>query len=176
MIRASRRNLFPRKVVRPINGWFSSSCLLLFVGLLALWSPAFATIIAFLVLVTSMLTWRGCRHHRAVANRRADESICTFVRGFDYRRIDTLVVRAVYDELQPWHKFSLRASDGLETDLRVDSDDLDWEIAPMVAERTRRSLDNSKDNPYFGKVRTVADLVNFFCLQPMQAAKPSPGG
>ena len=176
MVRASRRKLLPRMAVRPVNGWLPSGCLLLFIGLLALWSPAFATVLAFLTLVASVLTRRERRRLAAVAGQRADESICTFVRGFDYRRVGTVVVRAVYDEQQPWHGFPLRAADSLEADLRVDGDDLDWEIAPMIAGRTGRSLDNAKSNPYFGKVRTVADLVEFFCLQPKQAATLLPGG
>lgn len=170
MVRASRRKLAPRVFVRTLNPWLSSGCFLLVVGLLAWWWFVAAAIFVGCAVLARVLHWREKRRHLAVAAQRADESICTFARGFDCRCTDTLVIRAVYDELQPLLGFPLRATDHLETDLRLDGEDLELDIAPMVAGRTGRSLKIIGDNPYFGKIKTVADLVGFFCQQPSQAA------
>ena len=106
-----------------------------------------------------------------VARARTGESICEFTRAFDARRVDTWVIRAVYErvqqELRPvCPSFPVRASDRLKEDLRLDDDDIDLDILPDVISRTGRSMEDHKRNPLYGKVTTVADLVTFFTAQP----------
>lgn len=112
---------------------------------------------------------------RSVAEAREGESICEFAREFDTREVDTWIIRAVYEEVQwqlkPVHAaFPLRASDRLKEDLRLDDDDLDMDVAVRIEQRTGRSLDESRSNPYFGKVITVRDLVLFFQSQAKRSA------
>lgn len=106
---------------------------------------------------------------------RAGETICEFVRSFDTRNTDTWTLRAVYEELQAYlapsyPAFPLRAEDDLRHDLKIDGQDLDFEIARRVLERTGRCLDCAQLNPLYGKVRTVRDFVNFVANQPWRGA------
>ncbi len=86
--------------------------------------------------------------------------------------MDTWVIRAVYEEVcrqMASPGFPLHPEDNLWKTLRLDEDDLDWEIAEAVAQRTGRPLANYESNPYYEKVQTVGDLVMFFNAQPLQA-------
>ena len=100
---------------------------------------------------------------------RAGESICQFARSIDCRRVDSWVVRAVYEELQRSLSAAvvvpLRVTDNLQRDLRLDPDDLDDLVVDM-AQRARRSLADTSANPLFGKVTSVGDLVEFLQAQP----------
>ncbi|RQO81616.1 hypothetical protein [Acidovorax sp. FJL06] len=104
-----------------------------------------------------------------LAQSRAGESICQFARSIDCRRVDTWVVRAVYEELQgslsSAEPVPLRVTDHLQRDLRLDADDLDDLIVDM-AQRARRCLAHTSANPLFGKVATVGELVEFLHVQP----------
>lgn len=111
----------------------------------------------------------------ALADSRSGESICEFARSFDTRSVDTWVIRAVYEGLQEQLRdvhpaFPVRASDVMLKNLIDDPDDIDMDLAPEVARRTGRDLDDTRDNPYYDKVHTVADLVMFFNAQPKVAA------
>lgn len=111
------------------------------------------------------------RRLKDLALRRPGDSICTFARTFDRRRVDTLVVRAVYQEFQHLFRFEapdfpLRAADDLCRDLRIDPEHLAFNHVPSIARRTARSMADCDKNPYFGRVQTVGDLVHFFCAQP----------
>ena len=111
------------------------------------------------------------RQLRALASSREGQCICEFARDFNVREVDTWVVRAVYEQLQSHladahPSFPLRADDRLKEDLRLDDEDLDMDIVQEIACRTGRPLDASAANPYFGRVRTVRDLVLFFQNQP----------
>ena len=103
-----------------------------------------------------------------LATERAGEGICEFARMFNYRATDTWVIRAVYEEVQGCmgSEFPLRATDRLTEDLYVEPDDFEIDIVMRVAERTGRTLEDFKRNPYYGKVSTVGHLVNFFNNQP----------
>src|SRR4051812_6326774 len=61
----------------------------------------------------------------ALAKARPGESICTFARSFDCRAVDTRLIRATVEELQPWIPpgFPLRHTDRLGGDLRIDNED-----------------------------------------------------
>jgi hypothetical protein len=109
------------------------------------------------------------RHLGRLAAGRQGESTCTFARSFDYRNMDMWILRAVYEELQSWCKigsqdFPLRATDRLD-DLRVDLEIFEDSSLEKIAHRTGRSLDNTDQNPLFGKIVTVNDLVMFFSYQ-----------
>jgi len=106
---------------------------------------------------------------RHLANSREELSICDFARSFG-RETDTWVLRAVYEELSGFllvdgRHFPVRATDNCEKDLKIDPEDLD-DLAADIAFRARRSMENTKQNPFFGKVRTVADMVAFLEHQP----------
>lgn len=107
-----------------------------------------------------------------MARERLGDSICTFARAFDYRKIDTRIIRAVHEEMQHHFEgevksFPIRASDRFEKDLQIDSEDLE-DMAQVIAYRTQRSLDNYEANPFYGKLETVSDLVLFFSHQPLK--------
>jgi hypothetical protein len=110
-----------------------------------------------------------------LAGTRPGETICDFVRAFDTRKTDVWILRAVYEELQSYLSpsypaFPLRADDDLQDDLRIDGEDLDFEIPRRILERTGRCLDGAQLNPLYGKVRTVRDFVNFVANQPWRGA------
>lgn len=107
-----------------------------------------------------------------MARSRAGESICQFARSIDCRRVDTWVVRAVYEELQgslpSVLPVPLRVTDHLQRDLHCDAEELEDLVVDM-AQRARRSLENTSANPLFDKVTTVGDLVEFLHAQPRLA-------
>ena len=114
---------------------------------------------------------RRKRRLQRMAKDRAVESICTFARSFDCSETDTWVVRAVYEQLQAYLRgdvpaFPLRREDNLVKGLGIDPEDLDYDIVDEIAARTGRSLENSEQNPYWEKVETAGDLVQFFLHQP----------
>ncbi|WP_435016136.1 hypothetical protein TA3x_003696 [Tundrisphaera sp. TA3] len=109
-----------------------------------------------------------------LAASRRGESICTFARSFDRRATDPWIIRAVFEELQPYCRFGrgvlpLRATDELGGLLGVDCEDLDWLVYDM-AFRAGRSLDGYEHNPQCGRIETVADLVRFLMHQPKRSA------
>jgi hypothetical protein len=131
-------------------------------------------------LLGAFLAWayfddrRQRRRLENLAAARLNASICHFARSFDARQVDTWIIRAVYEEVRAelehtYPSFPVCSEDRLD-ELIVDPDALDMSIAPNVAERTGRSLDNANENPYFGKVRTVGDLVLFLNAQPLKSA------
>jgi hypothetical protein len=127
------------------------------------------------VLLCVYAAYNTRRHIRRMAVGREGESTCTFARSFDYRNMDTWIIRAVYEELQPYctsgqHSFPLRATDRLEEDLGVDSEDLVFDILPDIAHRTGRLLVYTNQNPFNGKVVTVRDLVMYLSHQPRKEA------
>ncbi|TXI90954.1 MAG: hypothetical protein E6Q34_08120 [Burkholderiaceae bacterium] len=107
----------------------------------------------------------------ALAALRVDDSICEFAREFDCRKVDTWIIRAVYEQLQMRLRhlhpaFPVRADDRLKEDLFLDDDDLEMDLVHEIEERTGRSLKDFSANPCRGKVVTVSDLVLFFQAQP----------
>jgi hypothetical protein len=121
------------------------------------------------VLIIAAVGWvfnevKNRRQERIAWERRA-ESICSFARSFDCRATDTWIVRAVFEELANYVQFPIRPDDRVEDDLGIDPEDLD-DIAEAMAYRTGRPLEGCEDNPLFGKVRTVRELVEFFIHQP----------
>lgn len=97
---------------------------------------------------------------------RANDSLCTFARSLPARSHDTWVVRATYEELHRFANIPLRPSDRLVRDVGLE-DALDEEdVLCEIARRAGRSWDGQAENPYFGRVFTIADLIVFMEHQP----------
>ncbi len=115
-----------------------------------------------------------------LAGQRRGDDIGTFARQFNYRTIDTWVIRAVYEQFQKYLSdtvpaFPLYAEDKIYQCLLIDEDDFDMDIIEEIAQRTGRSLENSamEQNPYYQKIggmeTTLRDVVLFFNAQPKTA-------
>jgi hypothetical protein len=172
--KASR--FMPPVTARPPLGW-PARCMLATVAaalLGVLWVHPFAVGGSALALgsLVAALSRREALRLARMAQNRAGESICHFARSIDCRRVDTWVVRAVYEELQRrlpgTVAVPLRVTDHLERDLGLDADDLDFLIEGL-AQRAQRCLAHTSGNPLFGKVATVGDLVEFLQAQPRLA-------
>jgi hypothetical protein len=126
-----------------------------------------------LVVATVVYNVRERRRVAALAVLRPDESICSFARALPIRELDTWVVRATFEQLQAhlqgFHVgFPVRPSDRLVADLKIDPEDLE-DLAVEIATRTGRTMEGCPANPYYDKVTTVEDLINFLCAQPKGA-------
>jgi hypothetical protein len=121
-----------------------------------------------IAVISAVVGRNHARQIRWLAATRCGEGICEFARAFNARVTDTWIIRAVYEEVQTClgSEFPLRASDRLQEDLHIDPDDLDMVIALQVSQRTGRSLKEPERNPYYARIFTVGDLVNFFDHQP----------
>lgn len=104
-----------------------------------------------------------------MTRERAGESICQFARFFRKGEVDPVIVRAVYESVQDWlphPALPIRPSDDFAKTYGI-HDALDVEdLASEVAELTCRSLQKAEQNPFYGRVNTVADLVYFIQHQP----------
>lgn len=174
----------PAYVPESISPWkqvaaYSFLALLLVAHVYAVWSKPWILAACAAVAVFGVYeNWKRNRKLMTLANERVDESICTFARSFDRKRVDTWVIRAVYDELQQYATFRdgtcpLNASDKLEKDLNIDPEDIE-DVIQIVAQRSVRSLENTEINPYYGKITTVGDFVLFINSQPRIAASRTP--
>lgn len=166
----------PKYVPRPVTwvGWLvMASFVMAIVGFF--WSaPKALYFLPPLAIGLYILSRQRTRRLQRMAEERAGESICTFVRSFDCKAMDTWVIRAVYEQLQEHLKsdvmaFPLRPEDNMVKELGIDPDDLGWDIVDEIATRTGRSLEGTERNPLGGKVETVGDLVQFFIHQPFAA-------
>jgi len=61
----------------------------------------------------------------------------------------------------------IKAEDDLTGVLEIDEEDLDMDLLVEMLQRTGRSMDDAPSNPYYGKLKTVADLVYFVNAQPL---------
>jgi len=137
---------------------------------------------AFLILAfcfyVSVINRREKRRFEGMCTTRDEESICTFARSFSTRHVDTWVIRAAHQEIQQLTKsyipaFPVRASDLLLDDLHMDSDDIE-DLLVDIAARSGHSLNETENNPFYGKINTVRDLVLFINAQPRLATiRPS---
>jgi len=109
------------------------------------------------------------KHFLKLCEERQGLSICEFSKEFDPKVVDTWVIRAVYEQLQAAlptkQSIPIKVSDNIFETLLLDEDDLDLDLVEEIAQRTGRSLDGYKNNPYYGKVTTARNLVLFFNLQ-----------
>jgi len=108
------------------------------------------------------------RQRRASIVRERKSDICTFRKSFDVRRIDPWIIRATHEELTSflWNgrPFPIRADDRIDEDLEIEDEDLD-DIASDIAQRAGYSMTGIEQNPLYGRVLTVRDLVLFFTHQ-----------
>lgn len=116
------------------------------------------------------------KYFRSLLKDRDKDSICSFSRSFDLKKIDTWVVRAVYEELQSYisygeNKFPVRPKDDIFEDLKIDREDFGCGIIVDISRRTGRSLKDIESNPYYNKLNTVENLVYFFNEQPISNQK-----
>jgi hypothetical protein len=166
---------------RPVLSWPSTVLVLAVIPLAIALLVALCCGWIFAGLLVGTLISLGVLSAFTVRRRLADlavvrqgESICTFARSFGRRAVDTWVIRAVYEELQPYCRsvrvtLPLRVTDHLEEVLGIDAEELD-DVAEDIAHRTGRPLDVCDRNPFYGKVVTVGDLVWFFAHQPLKGA------
>lgn len=176
MIRASRLKLPPAEPRRAVISPWLLLTLLVLTTALCWWLHAIAAAIAFgffaaMIATGLIVTPFARRRKREQAAKLPADATCTYARSFDFRRTDTLVMRAVYEELQPFVGFPVQASHRLSEDLRIDDEDLNLDVAPIIARRLRRTLCHSETNPYYGRVKTVEDLVHFMEAQPVAKAE-----
>ncbi len=113
------------------------------------------------------------RRLKKLASKRVGEDIGTFARSFDHRKIDTWVIRAVHEEMLAYMTFldgvcPIRASDKVLEVLRMEEDDIE-DIIEIVLQRTGHTNENMEENPYYGKIETIKDLVLFLDAQPKLA-------
>lgn len=137
--------------------------------LLAIWlQPLLLWIVAGLTLLGLWMEWRERRHLAGLVAQRQGESICQFARAFPRRQVNTWVLRAVYESLHGYlgGRLPIHADDRLKQDLRLDDDDLDLDLLQEMARLSGRSLEGAEDNPWFGQVTSVRDLVLFLDQQP----------
>ncbi len=125
--------------------------------------------------VIAMVSWPSYyfteRKLKALKADRPDDSICTFARYFDRKKVDPWVIRAVWNDLQACMNrkdgpVPIRASDNLWKDLLIDQDDIVLDIFENLPLLIGRSKENMEENPYYGHVQTVEDLVMFFNTLP----------
>lgn len=108
---------------------------------------------------------------RALALGRKKSTICLYARSFDYRNVDTRIMREVYNQVQAWAgkyediPFSVEADDCFDSVYKMDPEDLD-EMCIDIAKKLGISIESSEDNPFWNKVATVKDLVLFLHNQP----------
>lgn len=111
------------------------------------------------------------RHFSILLKERQSDSICSFSRYFEYREVDTWVIRAVFEQLQNYlnperENFPIRPTDDVFIDLKIDEEDFEFDLVEEIAQRTGRSLEDAESNPYYGKANIVENLVYFFNEQP----------
>lgn len=110
--------------------------------------------------------------YERIDEERIGESICTFARSFDCRKVDTWVIRAVYEQIQNYLKradypdLAIRSEDHLFNTLPIDEEDFFLGIDEEISQRTGRTCDFEESNPMNHKVETVGDLVHFYNNQP----------
>lgn len=111
------------------------------------------------------------RRMKKLATERGEANICEFARSFDYRNIDTKIIREVWNELHEYigkynaKPFPIKAED-LFTDIyKFDPDDLD-DAYVAIARRLGIDTKDPEKNPYWNKVDSVKNLVLFLHNQP----------
>ena len=139
-------------------------------------SPAFLGSVVICAIIAIVLALYDQRRLRLLSVQRQGEDIGTFARSFDRHSelFDPWVVRAVWEELQPYVAFRggrmpLRPADDLDTFICIDPEDLEFDVLPTITKRARRSLENMEANPFYGRVETVEDLVMFIANQPRRS-------
>ena len=170
----------PIKGLLPLRRSIPLILAILFVLYLCMWiwhEPIFMPIILLIIFLSWVSGYSYVKKMKEkrlmMAAKREGCDIGTFAKSFDYRKIDTWIIRAVYEEL---HKFvstkkiqlPILATDHLKEDLNIDEDMLDDIIMEKIAQRTGRTFEDCEKNPYFDNLNTVSDLVGYFNYQPLE--------
>ncbi len=176
MILPSRSMPPPSEPKASFWAWLAITVFIAGYAYLYLRHPAARWIIGGAVLFGAVVSIFAHRRFKRLKEERKEESICTFARALPARDHDTWVVRAVYEELAGMVPVPLRPLDLLDKDLGIDGLDLE-DAAREISHRCGRSLIDTKKNPMWDRVKTVADVVLFFENQPRtanQALVPTP--
>ncbi|WP_415898180.1 hypothetical protein [Neptuniibacter sp. QD57_21] len=127
-------------------------------------------IVAIIILMLILGVLEHFRMKR-LSNERGEADICEYARSFEYRSVDTKIMREVWNELHLWlgkyngKPFPIETEDTFDSTYNMDPDDLD-DIYLAVAERLGIYTDSPEKNPYFDKVTSVKNLVLFLHHQP----------
>ncbi len=109
-----------------------------------------------------------------IAVERGAPNICNYARSFEYREVDTKIMREVWNELQSYlgkydgKSFPVEADDLFKETYNLDTDDLD-NVYWAVADRLGIETEDAEANPFFNKVTTVKSLVLFLHNQPKKS-------
>lgn len=128
-------------------------------------------IVGILIFIGSCIAFSHYRHLRSIALTRSDSDICRYARSFDYRNVDTNIMREVYNYVQEWAgkyegiPFPVEADDCFDEIYKMDTDDLE-DMYADIAQKLGISTENPEANPYWNKVTTVKNLVLFLHNQP----------
>ena len=147
--------------------------LILSISAYLIWKEPWLTLLIPLVYIASLIDNKRIKKNLSILrDERKDQSICEFARAFEKYKVDTWVIRAVYEQIQEYVAMSgvilpLKATDDILELLGIDSEDLEMDILDEIAQRTGRSIENTERNPFYGKVQTLEDLVLFFNEQPL---------
>jgi hypothetical protein len=164
---------------RPQPGFVGWLILAAVVGvlLLALVTHRVGTLstIAVLVVLSVVSERNRSERVRAIANQRANEDIGSFARAFNRRATDPLdpwAIRAVWNALVPLTEsrgrtIPLRPTDRFEEDLSTHPDDIE-DLVLQLVEQCERVPGNWRANPFYDRIKTVADLVYFISAQPLR--------
>jgi len=123
--------------------------------------------VAILVLFGSV---REYYRMKKIAESRVKPDICDYARSFDYRKVDTEIMREVFVSMQDWVgkyngiEFPVKAEDRFNSIYEMDREDLSY-LCVTIAEKLKINLDDVKNNPYWSELNTVKDLVMFFDYQ-----------
>jgi hypothetical protein len=131
----------------------------------------FFLFVSVVTLIGSIASRIDTRRKLALAASRRCNPLCAFARSLNLRSVDPWVVRAAFEELQPYfpeesRPFPILPTDRLVDDVGIDPDEVD-DIAQDIAARAGYSLDHSQENPVYGRVDTIGDLIQFFTHQPI---------
>ncbi len=123
------------------------------------------TIIGMFIFITVLIALNN-RRMKKIAIERGNPDICSYARSFDYRNVDTKIMREVYNLVQEWAgkfdgiPFPVQADDSFDGIYKMDPDDID-EIYFSVTKELGISKENAEANPYYDRVETVKDMVHF---------------
>jgi hypothetical protein len=155
-----------------LRDWLALVGVVAFLAWLLFWDDIWFGILMSLYL-SCLYLWAAVssrRYESRMRNTRNSDSIRTFAKSFDFRSVDTWVIRAVYEGFQTQVSFPIRPDDHISDDLWLDDEDIEADFVRGMAFRCRRSLDDPKSNPHYPLDHTLRNLVHFLDAQPIQAS------
>jgi hypothetical protein len=170
-MRTPSRLMPPYEAVEPLSSRVIGYGFLLFITLYLgylLYTFPWITLSFFaFIALASLFHDNDATHLRMLQSQRSGENIGTFAFSLPYRKIDTWIIRAVYEEInhELFVELPIRASDSLNQDLRLDDESLYW-IMERVMRRVGISEEGMENNPYYNKITTVENLILFLNAQP----------